>query len=405
MVGAALPLDAVETLQRLIRTPSVNPTGREVAGAEYGEARMTEFLIGLCEAHHWPYSRQNVHPGRDNLLAFVEGDPSPAEGGKLILWDVHQDTVAVEGMTVDPFGGELCDGRVYGRGASDVKGSMAAMLAALSRLTESGPKRRPSILLACTVNEECGFTGARAVAEAWQNQTGDVFTRKPDAAIVAEPTNFNVIVAHQGQVRWHCHTLGRAAHTSRPDMGVNAIYAMTQIVQKIERFHAQLTMQGPLHALCGRPSVCVSTIHGGVGINTVPERATIGIDRRLGPSELPGVAYEQLIDFLAADFDADPGKVVHDPPFMQSGGLSDRNNREVAESVARVVRDFAREGALCGAPYGTDAAAYSAVGVPTVVFGPGSIDQAHTADEFIAVDELRLGAEMFYEIACRGVSL
>jgi len=402
--GVALALDPVETLQRLIQTPSVNPMGRDVAGPEYGESRMTDLLVGICEQHCWPYLRQPVHPGRDNLLVLVEGNPSPRERGEVLLWDVHQDTVATDGMTVAPFGGEVRDGRVYGRGASDVKGSMAAMLAALSRVAESAPSQRPTIVLACTANEECGFTGARAIVGLWKERTeSNILSHTPRAAVVAEPTNFNVIVAHQGQVRWRCHTVGRAAHTSRPDNGINAIYAMAQIIQAIERFHKELSSSGPEHPLCGRPSVCVSTIRGGVGVNTVPERATIEIDRRLAPSEPPTAAYEQLISYVATYADVGRCRLEHDAPFMQSMGLSDQNNRPMAGRLTNLVRQRGRDSTACGAPYGTDAAAISAAGVPTVVFGPGSIDQAHTADEFIAIDELMLGTEIFYDIACKGL--
>jgi acetylornithine deacetylase/succinyl-diaminopimelate desuccinylase-like protein len=281
---------------------------------------------------------------------------------------------------------------------------MAAMLAALSQVAEHGPAKRPTIVLACTANEECGFTGARAIAAGWTDRNdAEIFLRTPDAAIVAEPTDFNVVVAHQGQVRWRCHTVGLAAHTSRPDLGINAIYAMAQIIQGIEQFHRELTSTGPEHPLCGRPSVCVSTIRGGVGVNTVPERATIEIDRRLAPNESPTAAYGQLIDYVATHADVGRCRVEHDEPFMQSPGLSDTNNRAVAERLAELVLAKGKSGKVCGAPYGTDAAAISAAGVPTVVFGPGSIDQAHTADEYISVDELELGTKFFYDIASNGL--
>lgn len=413
-----MPLDPVETLQKLIQTPSVNPMGRDFSGPIYGESRMTALLSQICEGQGWPYSRQRVDEGRFNLWALIEGSPAPQDGGELILWDVHQDTVPVDGMTVEPFGGEVRAGRVYGRGACDVKGSMAAMLAALSRLNEPSPDpslkgrggdKRPTIVLTCTVNEECGFTGARAFCGLWgakPQAAGDgaglshVLSWRPDVAIVAEPTQFDVVVAHQGAVRWRCHTLGRAAHTSRPDQGVNAIYAMAQIIQAIERFHAHLGKTAPEHPLCGRPSVCVSTIHGGVGINTVPERATIEIDRRLGPDEQPAAAYNEIIEFIREQADIGQGRVEHDPPFMDSGGLSDKHNRPLAERVAGLVQKAGRRSELVGVPYGTDAAVVSATGVPTVVFGPGSIAQAHTADEFIEIEQLEFATDVFYRIAC-----
>jgi acetylornithine deacetylase len=232
----------------------------------------------------------------------------------------------------------------------------------------------------------------------------DFISRTPDAAIVAEPTGLNVVVAHQGQVRWRCHTIGRAAHTSRPDAGINAIYAMSRIVLTIERHHLELSRRARAHPLCGRPSVCVSTMHGGVAINTVPERATIEIDRRLAPAENPHAAYEALIRHIADCAEVEGCQIQHDPPFMQSVGLSDDANRGVAERVAGIVREHGRSSELVGAPFGTDAAAISAAGVPTVVFGPGSIEQAHTADEFIAIEELQLATEIFYRIARDGLA-
>jgi acetylornithine deacetylase len=384
--------------------------GRPLTEPIHGESRVTDLLQSYCERLGWPWLRQRVHEGRENLVALFKGDPAPADGGELLLWDVHQDTVPADGMMVEPFGGQVREGRVYGRGACDVKGSMAAMLAGLANAAGSG--KRPTIVIVFTVNEECGFTGARTLCDLWnparqaevENVSGtmtpaQLFPRSPDAAIVAEPTHFEVVVAHQGQVRWRCHTHGRAAHTSRPDEGINAIYAMAQIVQAIEAYHAHLSKTAPAHPLCGRPSVCVSTIHGGVGINTVPERATIEIDRRLGPNEQPETAYCALVEHIAATANVGECRVEHDPPFMQSSGLSDQQNRPFAERIAALVKKSGRSSELVGVPFGTDAAALSAAGVPTIVFGPGSIDQAHTADEFIEIDQLEFATDIFRRIA------
>jgi acetylornithine deacetylase len=274
-------------------------------------------------------------------------------------------------------------------------------------------QRRPTIVLAFTVNEECGYTGARDLSQLIASGLSaartaapaplEFFPRQPDFALVAEPTQLQVVVAHQGQVRWRCHTTGQAAHTSRPDAGINAIYAMAQVVQAIERHHGQLSAAAPMHRLCGRPSVCVSTIRGGIGINTVPDRATIEIDRRLAPGESPSTAYNALCRYIEEHADLGRCQVQHDRPFMQSAGLGDENNRELGEHLATIVRRQRRASELVGVPYGTDAAAISAAGVPTVVFGAGSIEQAHTADEFIEVAELELATEIFYRVACDGL--
>jgi acetylornithine deacetylase/succinyl-diaminopimelate desuccinylase-like protein len=412
-----MSLDPLELLQQLIRIPSVNPMGRDTSGPDVGEGRLTDFLQSRCEQLGLRWLRQNVHPGRDNLIALLSGEPPALKGGEFLLWDVHQDTVPADGMTVDPFGGEIRDGRVYGRGACDVKGSMAAILAAISR-TLSGPKQsnRPNIAVALTVNEECGFSGSRALSALWQRSAevsgavvagtcsiAELFPRAPDAAIVAEPTGFNIVTAHNGVVRWRCHAVGRAAHTSRPDAGVNAIYGMAEIVSSIQQYHQQLQLDGPLHALCGRPSVCVSTIHGGVAVNTVPERTTIDIDRRVGPEENPAEAYGELCRYMAKHANVGQCRVEHEPPFMESRGLTDRGSESLAKSLASLVRDHSRDPRIVGAPYATDAAAIAEAGIPSVVFGPGSIDQAHTADEFISIDELQFATDVFQRIATEGL--
>jgi acetylornithine deacetylase/succinyl-diaminopimelate desuccinylase-like protein len=411
-----MALDPVKTLQELIRIPSVNPMGHSLASGRFGEEQLTDYLqFKFCERYSLPFLRQEVHSQRDNLVAMIQGTPPASEGGELILWDVHQDTVSADGMTVDPFAGEVRDGRVYGRGACDVKGSMAAMMAAISRLASGErPERMPTIVLAFTVNEECGFTGATALRALWQDVSSAkgirgtttpeaLFPRPPGVAIVAEPTDLTVVVAHQGVVRWRCNAEGRAAHSSRPDEGVNAIYAMSRVVQAIEQYHIQIARESREHPLCGRASVCVSTIHGGVGINTVPDRVTIEIDRRISPGEDPELAFADLVRHVADSADVGCARIVHDPPFMKSAGLSDATNRSLADRLVKVVRGSGRSCDSQGVPYGTDAAAIAAGRVPTVVFGPGSIRQAHTADEFIEVGELEAATDLFYRIATDGL--
>ena len=411
--------DAAKLLQKLIQIPSVNPMGHDVAGPTVGESRLTNFLQQLADDLGLPWIRQTVHPGRDNLLVRLGGNPPVEQGGELLLWDVHQDTVPTEGMTVDPFGGEIKEGRLYGRGACDVKGSMAAMVSAIARVAaeKSRPAGSPTIIIAFTGNEDCGFTGVEACCDLISPErrsaappivggtltAEEMFPRLPDAAIVAEPTEFDVVVAHQGVVRWRCHTIGRAAHTSRPDAGINAIYGMTHLVQAIERHHVDLQAAGPLHPLCGRPTACVSTIHGGVAVNTVPERVSIEIDRRVGPNESPAAVYEDVLRLLTTAAVPPGCKIVNDVPSMQIRGLSDQNNGTLAKGLSSLAQSYGRRGDVVGVPYATDAAAIAALGIPTVVFGPGSIAQAHTADEYIDVAELELGAKMFEQIAKEGL--
>ena len=405
-------LNVVNLLCDLIATPSVNPRLASADDPWSGEQRMTERLIEFCRQAGWRWALQTVHPGRHNLIALVAGSR-----GDVQLWEAHQDTVAVEGSRNAPPPTRVESGRVYGRGACDVKGGMAAMLAALTRLAAEPASARPTIIMACTVNEECGFTGAKALADIWRVGAADggalkvdvapdggltleeLRALRPHAALVAEPTDLNVVVSHRGVVRWQCQTHGRAAHSSRPEQGANAIYAMTSVVQLIDIFHRKELARRPPDPLCGPPTVCVTTIRGGTGANTVPDRAVIDVDRRLTPAESPAEAVDELVRYLAWNAELGGCRLEHDPPWMQSGGLSSGANRGWAEQVVGAVRSAGFACNTIGVPYGTNAATIAAAGIPTVVFGPGSLDQAHTVDEWIAIDQLESAVDALCAVA------
>jgi acetylornithine deacetylase len=359
----------------------------------------------------WRWATQPVHPGRSNVVAWA-----PGGGGETLLWEAHQDTVSSHGMSVEPFAATVRDGRVYGRGACDVKGGMAAMLAALETVAADPPGTRPHILFAATVNEECGFSGARALADVWRaahdggappapiEPTGgltlaDLRRLRPSAALVAEPTELDVVIAHRGVVRWRMTVEGRAAHSSRPELGVNAIYGMVEVVRLVDQFHREVLAARPGDPLCGPSTACVTTIHGGVGANTVPERATIDVDRRLLPDESPEEAYEELTALVAERAAMGRCRLIAEPPWMRSRGLASGANSAFAERVLVAARAAAGAGRLVGVPYGTNAATIAAAGIPAVVFGPGSINQAHTGDEWIAVAELERAVNALCRIA------
>jgi acetylornithine deacetylase len=260
----------------------------------------------------------------------------------------------------------------------------------------------PTIVMACTVNEEYGFSGARALAELCGGKGGGIIPCKPDAALIAEPTDLNVVVAHKGVVRWRCHTRGRAGHSAQPEAGENAIYRMARTLVALERYQREIVPGLGSHPLCGRSTLSVGTIRGGVSVNTIPSLCTIEIDRRLPPGEDPGAAYQHARDHLASE----PGldfPLEHDPPFMQGGALSDEANGPLANRLAQIVRQVVGDCSRVGVPYATDAAFIAATGVPTVVFGPGSIAQAHTDDEWLSLGQLRQAAEVFYRFGSTGV--
>lgn len=390
-----LSLNLVDTLRQLVAIPSVNPMAGSVSGAEVGEARLTEYLEQLCRGLGLVCQRQTVEPGRDNLLARLDGDPLPEQGGELLLFGAHQDTVPVLGMTVDPFAAEVRQGRLYGRGACDVKGGMTALLGVLARLAQQRPRPRPTIVLACTVNEECGFTGARALAQLCAGPPSPLLPRRPDAAIIAEPTELQVVVAHKGVVRWRIHARGRAAHSSQPETGANAIYKMARAVTLLERYQREVLAARAVHPRCGQPTLSVGTIRGGAGVNIVPDHCVVEVERRLLPGEEPGPVRRHVIDYLQEHVGGEDG-FEHEPPFLEGIPMSEEQNGALAQRLAAVVQEVVGRGERVGVPYGTDAATLAAVGIPTVVFGPGSLAQAHTVDEWIDLEQLDQATEILY---------
>jgi acetylornithine deacetylase/succinyl-diaminopimelate desuccinylase-like protein len=406
-----MSLDVVQVLADLVRIPSVNPMGRPAAGDIYYEHRVTGQLEGLFRGLGLPAERHMVAPLRDNIVTRVEGDVPPERGGKIVMFEAHQDTVPVEGMTIEPFTPKIEGGRIYGRGSCDIKGGMAAMIAAVARLAKEKPAGRPTVVLACTINEEHGFTGASHWAATYSGKAPDsghgpeavpaagrseLLKRVPDMAIVAEPTELNVVVAHKGAARWKCSTRGVATHSSQPHRGDNAIYHMARVLGVLEEYARDVVPKLASHPLCGHPTLSVGLIGGGISVNTVPDQCMIEVDRRVLPVEDPQVALEHCLDYLQTQLGTRV-PVGHETPFMLTRGLADTNNGALAERLGGVIRKHGGTGGSVGVPYGTDAPHYAATGCPTVVFGPGSIDQAHTKDEWLDVEQLKAAAEILYD--------
>ena len=421
--------DVVQILSDLVRIPSVNPMGRPLSSSTKGrsaggesandifyEHRVTKHLEQLLQGLGLPIERHEVAPLRENIVARLDGDVPPEKGGPILMFEAHQDTVPIDGMTIEPFNPVVKDGKLFGRGSCDIKGGMAAMITALARLAKEKPKGRPTVILACTINEEHGFTGATHWAATYSGKMPDsghgpeklakpgktkLLPRKPDATIVAEPTLLNVVVAHKGAARWRCHTTGVATHSSQPHLGENAIYHMARVLQVLEQYAREVVPHLNSHPLCGHPTLSVGLINGGISVNTVPDRATIEIDRRVLPGEDPQAAFQHCLDFINSHVTAGT-PILHDVPFMLTRGLADDGNGDLAERLGGVIRQHGGAGNAVGVPYGTDAPHFAATGCPTVVFGPGDIAQAHTCDEWVEIAQLRTAADILYDFAKGG---
>jgi acetylornithine deacetylase len=384
--------DVVRLLSTLVAIPSVNPMKPAPASSDVFEGRLTEFLESWLGALGVECRRQAIAPGRDNLLAWYES-PSTC---RRILFDVHQDTVPIDGMTVPPFVPSISQGRLYGRGACDVKGSMAAMLLAFARLVKERPIGSASVLLACTVDEEYTHLGSSRLAA-----TG----HGADLAIVAEPTCLDLVDCHKGALRFKVRTRGVACHSSTPDRGKNAIYRMARVLEWLER-HASELARSRSDPRLGPPTLSVGRIGGGQSVNVVPDRCEIEIDRRVIPGEDVIAWMHELRKSLEQSLAAASWIEFEDPwvdmPPLVAGATGWIEPLRDAISVATGHRPD-----VLGVPFGTDAGPLSAGGTPCVVFGPGDIAQAHTDDEWIELEQVELAVEAYYRIAlalgCVGV--
>jgi len=380
-----LPL--LDLLRELVRRPSVNPMGRtDLDPAILYEERVTALLEHQIRNIGCEFRRQPVAPGRDNIIATYE-PPHPAPFS--VLFEAHQDTVPVDAMTVEPFGAAVDGGRLYGRGACDVKAGVAVMLTAFARLVKEKPAGSARVTVAFTVDEEHGGAGVQELMAAGL---------RADYAIVAEPTLLNIVNAHKGVARWALETGGRACHSSRPDQGVSAVYRMARLLRGIEDYARELQGRPPDPVL-GPRTISVGRVTGGVSPNTVPDYCRADVDRRLIPGETYDTATVELDAVLRARPDVDF-------PFSLSRAssgclpLSPELSGALVERFGAVIDSVVGRHTVHPVPFGTDAATVAAAGVPAVVFGPGDIAQAHTKDEWIDLAQLEPAAEILFRFAC-----
>jgi acetylornithine deacetylase/succinyl-diaminopimelate desuccinylase-like protein len=376
--------ETTRLLRDLVALPSVNPMRADIPADIVREHRVTAYLEQFFRTLGVPFERQPVAPQRENIVARLT---MPGARRTLML-EAHQDTVPVDGMIVPPFGAQIDGNRLYGRGSCDIKGGMSAMLGAFARLVREKPKGCCNVIMACSVDEEATMLGVTELAK----------RTKADFAVVAEPTNLNIVHAHKGVVRWNLFTAGRSCHSSAPEQGVNAIYRMGKVLVGIEQYAQQLR-QTATDPLLGPATISVGVIHGGVGVNTVPDRCQIEIDRRLITGEIPDQQSANLLAYLSEKAGIDfPIELT--APSIRMPALSPQGSEEIQRLLGAAI-DAERGGhKVHPVPYGTDAATLAWAGIPSVVFGPGDIAKAHTVDEWVPLDEVETAANILYRLAC-----
>jgi len=357
--------DALDIAAALIRIPSVNPDGGDPGTDQTGEAACASWVADFLRGCGAEVSLREVLPGRPNVVARF---PSRRAEGRRILLAPHLDTVSVAGMTIDPFGGEVRDGRLFGRGASDTKGTAAAMLWALREAGEALAESPCEIWFAGLVGEEAGQFGAKALANE------ETF----DFVMAGEPTSLDVVHTHKGSCWLRLITRGKAVHASQPEAGENAIYRMTHALDCLRR-EAIPRLAASSNAVLGTSTLSVGTIQGGSKVNIVPDFCEASVDIRI----IPGADPAFIIDLLSREV---PGIEIE----------LKRSEPLYTDPAHPLIAHLETLGSkTIGAPWFCDAAVFAAKGCPAVAIGPGSISQAHTADEFIRVSDLEAGAEFF----------
>lgn len=360
------PIASVTELCRdLVRIPSENPSGApESAGA--GEEDLARFVGEFLSSHGASVEFEYVAPGRPNVYGWF---PKPPAAKTTILFAPHLDTVPVRGMTIDPFKGDIVDGRLLGRGATDTKGPMAAMLWALTTIDLS--KLSVAVGFAGLADEEVMQLGSKLCAK----------RREADFVVVGEPTDLNVVYTHKGTAWMQLDARGKAVHAASPDAGINAIELLTEAFSALKSEFPNLCPV-PANEALGKPTISLGTITGGVKINIVPDHSRAEIDVRTIPGQ------EEMVKAVQAFLSARFPEVKATPLKVSQPLYTDPTHPFIEKFVALGSKRI-------GVPWFCDAAFFAEQNTPAIAIGPGSIKQAHTCDEYIEIQELERGAEFF----------
>ena len=361
---------AEKLLRELIALPSVNPAFVPANDSRAGEQRVADFLASVAARGGLKVERRRVFSRRDNVLARL----SPMSKAKRrVILAPHMDTVGHAAMADSLFRPQKRGDRLFGRGACDTKGSIAAMLTAILNVARSSQRpRETEIVLAALVDEENNQSGSRALAESGF---------RADLAIVGEPTRLKVITAHKGDLWLTLRTRGKAAHGARPELGRNAVHAMARIVDLLETTYRKRIARRQ-HRLLGSATVNVGSIRGGTQPNIVPDACEITVDRRTLPGEADAGVAREIRSLLKQIGLA--AEVLDDKAMSPCWPMETNPKLPLVRSLMKA----AKQRAPAGVHFFSDASIFAHSGTPAVLFGPGDIAQAHTVDEWISIRSL-----------------
>lgn len=371
-------LTIAERVGDLVRIPSVNPLQAGPKSGDDGERDLSAWLADRTEAMGADVTVDDIIDGRSNVYARFEGTTD-----RVVTVDVHIDTVGVEHMTDDPFDGRIEDGRVWGRGSVDTKATLAVVLSVIEELQAENSRPIPTVNVVGTISEEMGgLIGASGYRD-WLLEHG----QRVNQLIVAEPTMCAPVHGHKGGVGLEVLIHGHAAHSSKPHLGKNALSAAARVVAAIDAEQERLSGLVPETSV-GNGSVSVLEMNGGVARNIIPPTCSLYCGRRTAPGEDPNQVFDALAELIRTASDL-PTDIVLANGFGSAGFWQDPSSPlvqtlcELAESEPDI------------ASYGSNALRYDQVADEVVIFGPGSIDQAHQAVEWIDISELERAANVY----------
>jgi acetylornithine deacetylase len=362
--------DAIRLLRDLIAINSVNPT--LVPGAP-GEREIADHIAAQMRRSGLDVVCEPVTPGRPNVVGVLEG----RQRGRTLMFCGHTDTVGVAGMD-DPFTPVERDGRLYGRGAQDMKGGVAAMMSAAAAIAARGGLAAGRLIVAAVVDEEHSSIGADALVAQW----------RADGAIVTEPTDLDIAVGHKGFAWLDVVVEGKAAHGSRPADGQDAILRLGRVLVRLEALDAALQAR-PAHPLVGTGSLHASIVHGGRELSSYPDRASLQMERRTLPSESEATALEEvqaIVDALGredATFRASVKAMFSRPAYEIPAG------HELPRALSSALTRVGGRPRIAGASFWTDAAVLGHAGTPSVLFGPGGAG-LHSTEEYVNIRDVTI---------------
>lgn len=374
--------DPVALTQALTRIDSRNPT---LASGSPGEAPIAAALASLLESWGFDVSQVETAPRRPNIVARI-GPPT----GRALMFAGHLDTVGVEGMVHPPFDAKIDGDRLYGRGSADMKSGIAAMCcAALAAAEECGAKASRQIIIAAVTDEEFESIGMRSLLASGVTA---------ECAILTEPTRLAICPAHRGFVWMEIEFTGRAAHGSRYDIGVDAIRHAGLVLAELDELDAG-QLRSNTHALLGRGSLHASTISGGVGMSTYPDRCVLSVERRTIPGETSDDAMREVRDACDRVRTRRPELAVAVRLITAQSPSDVTRHAPVVGMLERALGRAKMPAPIEGLSAWTDAALLNEAGIAAICFGPGDIALAHAAEEYVPVSEIIRATEVLSNVA------